>query len=280
MNFNSKHIVVTGAANGMGRLLTRRFVSLGARVAALDIDTDGLRSLDEQSGSGVLTFECDVSDPLAIRRVADLVLRELGHVDILVNNAGIVSGSFITELSDEALTRTFAVNTLAPFRVTKAFLPSMISRDAGHIVTVASAGGFVGAPRLSDYSASKFAAVGFDDSLRMEMKQLGHPIRTTLICPFFVGTEMFTGVESRFPRLLPVMTPEYVVERTIRAVYRRRSRLILPWFVYTTFLLRLLPVPWFDRLATFFGVTGAMDTFQGRARHKGSTEPSSRTDTP
>ncbi len=272
MDFKSRHVVITGAANGMGRLLTERFLSLGATVAAWDIDREGLRSLEEQSGTRLLTYVCDVSDPIAIRRTADQVLRDLDHVDILVNNAGIVSGSYLTELTDEALTRTFAVNTLALFRVTKAFLPSMIEKGGGHVVTIASAAGIVGSPRLSDYSASKFAAVGFDDSLRLEMKRLGYPIRTTLVCPFFVGTEMFSGVKSRFTFLLPVLRPEYVVERTIKAIYRRRARLVLPWFVYTTFPLRLLPVRTFDWLVTFFGITTAMDTFQGKMSRRNDSE--------
>lgn len=265
MDYLGEHVVVTGAANGMGRLLTMRFLELGATVAAWDFDASGLQALkDEASNDKLHVFECDLTDSKAIVATAGDVLRALDHVDIVVNNAGIVSGDYFLDLDDEMLIRTFSVNTLALFRVTRAFLPSMLERGSGHIVTIASAGGFMGTPRLTDYCSSKFAAVGFDEAFRTEMKRLGHPIHTTLVCPFFVDTGMFAGVKSRFPFLLPVLQPEYVVERIVRAIRRRRARIIMPRFVYTLFPMRLLPIPLFDRIATFFGMAGAMDSFRGR----------------
>ena len=272
MDFREKHIVVTGAASGMGKLFVLRFLELGAVVAAWDIDEDGLRRLTRDAQGLEITprqkrlfvYTCDLMSPEAIEESATKTLEDLDQVDVLVNNAGVVSGNWISDLSDQELVRTFSINTFALFRVTRAFLPAMIRRGEGHVVTMASAGGLIGTPRLSDYSASKSAAVAFDESLRLEMKSQGHAIKTTLICPFFVDTGMFSGVHTRFSWLLPILRPEIVVEKAIRTIHRQQARLIMPWFVYTVFLLRLFPVSWFDRLASFFGISRSMDHFEGR----------------
>jgi len=80
----------------------------------------------------------------------------------------------------------------------KSFLPAMLQRNSGHIVTIASAAGFVGTNGLVDYCASKFAAVGFDESLRMELAALGKTgVHTTVVCPYYINTGMFEGIKTR-----------------------------------------------------------------------------------
>ena len=140
----------------------------------------------------------------------------------------------------------------------------MLERNSGHIVTIASAGGIAGTAKLVDYCSSKFAAVGFDDSLRTELKRLDSKVMTTLVCPYYIDTGMFSGVSTRFPWLLPILKPEKTVQRIIGAINRNRRRLIMPWFVYTTYMLRLAPVALSDWLLDFFGVTHSMDRFTGR----------------
>jgi all-trans-retinol dehydrogenase (NAD+) len=151
------------------------------------------------------------------------------------------------------------------FWTTRAFLPGMIQKDSGHIVTIASAGGIIGVPRLSDYSASKFAAVGFDESLRVELNRLGHlGVQTTIVCPFYINTGMFDGVKTRFPRLLPILDAEDAANKIILAIEKGKKRLMMPPFAYITYPGRLLPLPMFDKLATFFGINSTMDEFRGR----------------
>jgi all-trans-retinol dehydrogenase (NAD+) len=156
------------------------------------------------------------------------------------------------------------VNALALFWTTRAFLPGMIARDRGHVVTIASAAGIVGTSRLVDYCASKHAAVGFDEALRLELRRAGSHVKTTVVCPFYVSTGMFAGVKTRIPLLLPILDPDYVVNRIVEAVRRDRRRLILPRFVYLTWLVRILPVAVFDAVMEFFGVNKSMDEFTGR----------------
>jgi len=184
---------------------------------------------------------------------------------VLINNAGVVSGKPLLELTDEAIERTFEINTLSLFRTTRAFLPGMMKKNSGHIVTIASAGGLIGVPKMTDYSASKFAAVGFDESLRVELKQLGYPkIQTTVVCPYYISTGMFKGVKTRFPWLLPIQEPEDAANKIIHAIERNKRRLLMPPFAYTTYAGRLLPVSLLDSIASFVGINNSMDDFKGR----------------
>jgi all-trans-retinol dehydrogenase (NAD+) len=207
----------------------------------------------------------DLSDRAALQATCAEVLACRGGVDILINNAGIVSGGTLLECGDEAIERTFEVNTLAHFWTVRAFLPGMLAAGRGHIVTVASAAGLAGTSRLVDYSASKFAAVGFDEALRMELKRLRSPVRTTVVCPFFINTGMFAGVRTRFDWLLPILSPEYAAGRILRAIEGNRSRLIMPRFLVAVPLARVLPPLLFDALLGFFGVNRSMDEFVGRS---------------
>ncbi|HEY5642079.1 MAG TPA: SDR family oxidoreductase [Woeseiaceae bacterium] len=261
-----KVALVTGGANGIGRLLADAFAADGARLILWDIDEQALlRAKDELSARGhsVDTQVVDLTSPEQIAAAAREALSVHGKVDILINNAGIVSGKPLLELSAAEIERTFQVNAIALFHTVRAFLPAMLEDDSGHIVTIASAAGLAGTAKLTDYCSSKFAAVGFDESLRFELKQQGSKVVTTVVCPFYVATDMFAGVNTRFAWLLPIIAPEDLVRRIVRAVHRNRRRLLMPWFAYTVWPSRLLPVAWFDALMGFLGVSRSMETFKG-----------------
>lgn len=263
--FVGQVVVITGAASGLGLRLSELFDEAGAIVAALDINVSAMERLSEGRSSRFLTFECDLSDPDSIAETFSRILDQTNQIDILINNAGIVPGKYVEDLTREDIERTFGVNVLAHFFTVQAVLPGMKKRGSGHIVSIASAGGLVASPRLGAYAASKFAAVGLNESLRLEFRKLKLPIYTTLIAPYFMNTGMFEGVKTRFPLLLPILDPELVARRTLGAIAKRKKRLIMPWFVYSSFALRLLPVTWFDSITDFFGITRAMDDFRGRS---------------
>ncbi|WP_306597785.1 SDR family oxidoreductase [Geothrix sp. 21YS21S-2] len=258
------HVLITGAASGIGRLMAQDARVRGARLTLLDRDEAGLRSVMAELGGDTAVFTVDLSDRAQIQATAAKVLKTRGAVDVLVNNAGIVTGKPILECSDEAIERTFQVNTLALFWMTRAFLPAMIAQGRGHLVTVASAAGLSGTSRLTDYCASKFAAVGFDESLRLELKRLGHPVRTTVVCPYYIDTGMFRGVKTRFSWLLPILDPVYVTVRILDAIEKDRARLIMPRFVVSVLMIKFLPASLFDAITGFFGVNRSMDEFKGR----------------
>jgi all-trans-retinol dehydrogenase (NAD+) len=149
---NGSTVLITGAASGIGRLMAIEALARGARVIAWDRDADALSALE-----GMDTAVVDVTDREAVYAQA----ARTPDVDVLILNAGVVSGRRITDLPDEAIEKTLAVNTLALFWCTKAFLPGMMERDHGHIVTIASLVGATPIPGMSDYVASKHAAYGF-----------------------------------------------------------------------------------------------------------------------
>ena len=191
------------------------------------------------------------------------LLRMVSRVDILVNNAGIVTGRPFLECSPELIQRTIDVNTTAHFWTCRAFLPGMIERKKGHVVTIASMAGHTGVPRLADYAASKFGAVGFDESLRVEMKKMNTGVKTTCVCPFYISTGMFDGVKSRLNAIMPILTPEYVVDQIVAAVKRNDEVLWMPWSMNLVPLARLLPIYVQDWLSDLIGVHDSMNNFVG-----------------
>ncbi len=265
-----QRVLITGAASGLDKLLAHRLGLLGAELVLWDINAQGLTAIKEElEGHGIpaSTYVCDLNAREAIAAVAAEVLSDHGGIDVLINNAGVVTGKSLTEASDEDILLTFNVNSLALFWTSRAFLPGMLERNHGHIVTIASAAGLVGTARLVDYCASKFAAVGFNEALRLELKRQEQDIKTTVVCPYYIDTGMFSGVKTRFASILPILAPGYVVELIVSAIQHDKPRVVTPRFVMINFLGRLLPVRLFDALMDFFGISKSMDEFTGRPGH-------------
>lgn len=264
-----RRIVITGAASGLGLLMARKLAAGGAQVVLWDVNATGLdaaRRELEAAGRKVESDVCNLSSREAIEAAAARVLTG-GSVDILINNAGVVTGKSLLEASPEEIERTFDVNVLALFWATRAFLPGMLARNSGHVVTIASAAGLVGIAKMTDYCSSKHAAVGFDESLRLELRRQGSRVTTTVVCPFYISTGMFAGVRTRFPAILPILDPDRVTDQIVDAIRRNKRRLILPSVVRTTWLGRMLPTAAFDAIMEFLGLNHSMDQFTGRAGH-------------
>ena len=150
------------------------------------------------AGGTAYAYTVDLSSRQKIYKAAEDVQRDVGTVKILINNAGIVSGTTLLSTPDEKIIRTYDVNVLAHFWTLKAFLPEMIIHKKGHIVNISSLAGHSGTNKLVDYCSSKFAAVGLDDALKVELKVQGHDyINTTVVCPYYISTGMFSGVQSK-----------------------------------------------------------------------------------
>ncbi len=260
-------VLITGAASGIGRLMALEAARRGAAVVLWDLSEQGagaVRVEIEAAGGRAWAFGVDVSDRRAVDDVAARTLA-LGPVDVIVNNAGVVTGATLLAADPTAIERTLAVNTLALFWVTRAFLPAMVARRRGTVVTIAAAGGLIGVARQTDYSASTFAAVGFTESLRAEMRTQRTRVRTLLVCPYYVDTGMFEGVRTRFPLLLPILRQDAVATAVLDALEQGREVLMMPPLVRALPVLRALPTGLGDRLADLLGINATMDRFVGRA---------------
>ncbi|MDR1930221.1 MAG: SDR family oxidoreductase [Treponema sp.] len=263
----NKLVLITGGASGIGKLMAFDFAGRGGRVFVWDINQGQLEQLEKEAkgrGLSITGMICDVSDKEEVYKNAGILTEKYGPVDVLINNAGVVSGRTLLETPDEKIIRTLNINTLSLFWTVKAFLPGMIERDSGHIVTVSSAAGIIGVKGLADYCASKFAAVGFDESLRMELKDRKSRVGTTLVCPYFIDTGMFEGVKTRLPLLLPILKSGYAARRIVRAVLKNKKRLIMPRFVAAVNLMRIFPPGILDFCADLCGISRSMDEFKGR----------------
>jgi all-trans-retinol dehydrogenase (NAD+) len=270
-----KSVLVTGAAMGMGRMFAERAIAEGASAVVLwDVDEPALNeTLAELDGGAteISGYVVDVSDAVTVADTADMVLDDLGRVDVVVNNAGIVRGNHYfweTDLQRDAKT-TIDVNTLAPMYVAHAFLPAMIGAPGEcRLLNLASAAGFTPNPRMAAYAASKWAVIGWSDSVRLELKQAGHAhVKVTTVCPYYTRTGMFEGAKSA--PLLPILDPADVVDEAWNAMLAGRPFVVLPKTVQLGEMLKgVVPTEVRDFLADrVFGIYHTMDDFTGRAEH-------------
>jgi short-subunit dehydrogenase len=268
-----KNVLITGAAMGMGRLFAERAIAEhAAAVVLLDVDEDRLNDtlgeLDD-GRSTVSGYVVDVSDADAVADTAAAVLDEVDRIDVLVNNAGVVRGNhYFWETNLERDTKfTIDVNTLAPMYVAHAFLPGMIAAPGEcRMLNLASAAGFTPNPRMAVYAASKWAVIGWSDSVRLELKQAGHDhVKVTTACPYYTNTGMFDGASSA--PLLPILEPGEVVDEAWKAMLAGRSFVVLPKTVMLSEMLKgVVPIDVRDFIADrIIGVYHTMDEFTGRA---------------
>lgn len=148
-------------------------------------------------------------------------------------------------------------------QILKAFLPGMMEKNHGHIVSIASIAGMIGAYQLADYSASKFAAIGLEEALSLELNCDGYDgIHSTVVCPYYIATGMFSGIGRS---LIPILTPDYVASETVKAVLVNQEVLCLPMIVYWLLLLKpMLPSKSFLWAHRAIGAASTMKTFTGR----------------
>lgn len=263
---DGKRVLITGAARGIGRALAERFARCGAHLVLTDLDEAPLseaRAAIASLGTAVSSFVLDVTDTGSIESARNRILDSGGPIDVLVNNAGFVAGGAFVQVPLARHEQTYRVNTLGVVATTHVFLPDLIRRPEAHIVNIASASGFIGLPFGSTYASSKWAVIGFSESLRLELMQTGNEhVRVTTVCPGYAATGMFSGV--RTPWLTPMLSPPKIAERVVRAVSRDRIFVKIPWSVHLAPLLRaVLPTAAFDAVAGAFGITTSMRTWRG-----------------
>ncbi|WP_341394607.1 SDR family NAD(P)-dependent oxidoreductase [Arthrobacter sp. G119Y2] len=281
ISVSGRTVLITGAARGMGRLYAERAVRDGAaNVVLWDLDADALEATAEElraeGGSAVHPFALDVGSLPEVTAAAGRVMAEVGVPDVLINNAGIVRGKYFWEHVPEAdINAVMQVNAVAPMQITRAFLPQMISRRTpARILNVASASGTLSVPKMSVYTASKWAVIGWSDSLRLELNESGNGhIQVTTLIPSYIKTGMFAG--ARGPLMTPLMEPDYVVDRAWAALMAGKARIQLPWTVPLGSALRgLLPQPVWDVVAgRVFKVYQSMDHFTGRPSAAAAATP-------
>ena len=267
MKLKNTKVLITGGASGIGKIMGRMALERGANhLIVWDINAANIEStVKELSSLGrVNGYIVDVANNSAIKSAYKQVCEECGQVDVLINCAGIItSNKTFDQLTEEEIVRTININTIAPMFVASAMLPDMLERNSGHICTITSAGGMLGNPRMSVYGASKWGAIGWSESLRIELNSSRKNVRVTTVAPYYIKTGMFDGVKSR---IIPILSPEYVARKILNAIEKNKSFRGIPFGYHFIRLCQgFLPTRLFDWFfGEVVGIYHTMDKFTGR----------------
>jgi len=263
------NVLVTGAAMGLGKLFATQAVKEGAAAVVLwDANEVALKETAaelEAAGGTIHYATVDVTSQARVAEAANRVRADVGAIHVLFNNAGIVRGNgYFWENQQRDFTLTMEVNSIGPMLVAREFLPAMIeSGTQCRLVNIASSAGLNAIPRMAAYSASKWAAIGFSDSVRLELEQAGHEqVKVTTVCPTYINTGMFDGAKGIL--FTPMLEQEDVVDRTWTAMLAGRPFVVMPWTSkMNKVLTAVLPVRLRDAYLRRVGVYNSMDEFSG-----------------
>lgn len=173
MEIKDKRIIITGASSGVGKELVKQTLMLGAHVVGVDINKDGLKTLEEEMNSNKLkTYPLDVSSGDEIVKFRKWYDENMDDLDILINNAGIIQPfKKFDELDDATINRVMNINFFGPVKLIQTFMDLLKRRKDTYIVNVGSMGGFFPFPKQTIYGASKAALKIFTEGLYAELSE-------------------------------------------------------------------------------------------------------------
>jgi short-subunit dehydrogenase len=246
-------VLLTGAANGIGRATALALATRGMSLGLIDRDGTALASLVRElrdRGATVADAQVDVTDREALHGGIASIEATLGPIEVLVACAGIGALTLVPQLDTAMLRRTLEVNVVGVAQSIEAVLPGMIAHGQGHIVGVASVAGYRGFPWMISYSASKAALIAYLEALRPGLRRRG--VTVTTVCPGFVRTQLITSVPYQRP--VKMIEPEEAARYIVRAVEKRPRNCIFPWNMRISLaILRYMPDRLFDRLMRWVG---------------------------
>ena len=242
-DFSGKVILITGAAGGLGAALCHRFAAAGARIAAMDLDATRLQDLVATLPAGTQSIAGNIDDPAACEAAIDQTVAHFGALDGLINNAGISHRSLFLDTDPAVIRRVMEVNFFGAMQMTHAALPHLIE-TRGAVAAISSVAGYAPLLGRAGYCASKHALLGFFDTLRSEVEDLG--VGVTLICPSFIATGIGRaalggqGGSATSARITAggESSPDDIAQRIVDALAQGRSLLLpdrtsrLAWWVH------------------------------------------------
>jgi meso-butanediol dehydrogenase / (S,S)-butanediol dehydrogenase / diacetyl reductase len=198
MELNGKVAVVTGGGSGIGAEIVRQLAGHGADVVISDINlaaAEAVQSAVVAQGHKAIAVKHDVTSGAAAAALVARAEAELGPIDILVNNAGVSGNSPFLEMTEEEWDRVLDINLKGHFLTTRAVLPGMVARSYGRVINLSSICGKQGFPNIAHYCSSKFAIIGFTQSLAKEFAAAGVTVNS--ICPGIIDTPINNFVVNR-----------------------------------------------------------------------------------
>ncbi|USW53589.1 Putative short-chain dehydrogenase/reductase SDR, NAD(P)-binding domain superfamily [Septoria linicola] len=272
IDWDDEVVVITGGANGLGKIIAQTYGMRGASVAVLDIvepekESEGL--------AGVKYYHCDIGNADAVAKAAAAIQEDLNTPTILINNAGIVNGKAIWDLTEKDVQRNMNVNLISHFNTIRTFLPGMLASDTGGtIVTVASVLGKLGAGNLSDYCAAKAGLIAMHTSLRSDLSSLSAPegardIRTVLVTPGQLSTQLFADLETPSNFFGPVVETVELAKAIVQKIDAGESgEVSLPFYTRWIEWNHVLPATAQKVLRLISGIDRAMGMANTRAAKK------------
>jgi len=257
-------MLITGSSTGIGREVVLKLAKYHPKTTLVLWDwnekENGKTASDARKlGAQVFAFKVYVTNRGQVEETAKKVKEQVGDVTILFNNAGIARpGDFLT-CNPDNLEKTVQVNLISHFWTLRAFLPSMIDKNHGHIVTTASMGAFTGVKNELGYFAAKFGIRGYTESLRDELRS--HPknpnnIYITTIFPSFVKTPMTRGVVLRVKGVDEKhawLTTSEVATRILNGIQRNEEKVIIPKFMELTIIVKnLVPEVFYRKINSIY----------------------------
>ncbi|HET6529767.1 MAG TPA: SDR family oxidoreductase, partial [Actinoplanes sp.] len=225
-------VVIAGASSGIGRATAAAFAAEGARVVCAARNSEALDSLVVEiggAGGSAYAVPTDITDPAAVRALADAAEQRHGRIDTWVNVAAVGIWGRIEDITDAEFDRVMRVNFLGHVHGVHAAVPALRRAGGGSIIGVSSVEGVRAVPLQAPYAASKFALCGFYDCLRMELAQEGAPIAVTTILPASINTPFFEHARSKLGAMPkpppPVYAPELVADTIVHAATHPRRQL-------------------------------------------------------
>ncbi|KIW11019.1 hypothetical protein PV08_10318 [Exophiala spinifera] len=225
-DWKKETVVITGGNSGIGAKIVEKLAARGVKVIILDIT----KAKEPLPAPNVFAYQLDISDQDSVMETCSRIRIEHGHPTVLINNAALALDATILGIPMDNVQKTFAVNVFSHFQLAKEFLPHMIQKDHGHIVTVASLAAHV--PRTANvtYASSKAAALAFHEGLGQELAVYygAKRVRTTVVLPSFIRTPMIQHLVAHGLKA-PMVEPDLVADAVVRQLYSGNSgHLVVP----------------------------------------------------
>ena len=218
-DLNRRVAVVTGAASGIGLGLARRALQEGMQVVMADYAREALDTAIAElcangaSNEDILAVCTDLTAKGALEDLAEQCMQRFRRVDLLCNNAGVGGGGPCWENSEADWDWVLNINLKAVINGVRVFTPLMIEQGCGHIVNTASIAGLMSAPNTAGYTVSKHAVVALSEILYGDLRNAGHKVGVSVLCPSFVDTQIFDSDRNRPAEDLPQLSPEKEEEK-------------------------------------------------------------------
>ncbi|TGE37023.1 SDR family NAD(P)-dependent oxidoreductase [Desulfosporosinus fructosivorans] len=224
-DYKGKVVVITGAANGIGKELARQYAAKGAKLSLADIDVENLSGLEKDlkaSGVEVSTAMFDVTNYGAMEAFAQRTFATYGTVDFFFNNAGVISVGSIWDQPLQDWKWLMDVNVMGIVHGIKAFVPAMIKQDKEcRIINTASIAGLLTVENSPAYVASKFASLSLTEVLELQLQDAGSKVKAHVICPAVVATDLNNCLRHRAKELYNPEDPYYQTED-----YKKRDAVV------------------------------------------------------